>query len=830
MSDPGELLLSVVIPSHNRRDPLLRTLEALRSQTLPADRFEVIVVLDAATDDSAAALDRLGPPYRFRHMPCDGRGPAAARNTGARAARAPRLVFLDDDILADPGFLEAHLAADQRDAVIVGQSAPAVVATGWFGAAIGGWWAERFRAMGRPGYRFGYKDVMSGNLSLPRDLFRDLGGFDAGLMCREDYELGYRLVRAGARIAYAAEARGLHHDASTPSRNLARAWDEGGADVQVLRKHPELFPWLSAASLAADTPGSRVLRLLCLRAPAAGRATLALTTAVLPLLERASLRRIWHRLSDRARMLSYHLGVAAEAGSFAALLTLREAHRRAAVPPVTLEADLLDGAAAAVDAVAAQRPDALILRVGDTVAARLHAEPGLEPLAARHVEAMLAEAALAWAPAEAAAGQLLPLPPRDPDLPPPPAGAVTPAVSLGEVDLDGWRFVPRSAGAGFPLTLLIRHAARPLGWVTFPAPPSPGAFWPALRRAVLGDAGIRRALLRHRLPPAPPEPPSPRISVVVCTRDRTETLRRCLGALTALDYPSFEIVIVDNAPTSKATRDLVAATPQARYVREDRPGLDWARNRGIAEARADIIAFTDDDTMADRHWLTGIAQAFAEPSVDFVTGLTVPMKLDTEARNHFENVYGGMGKGFDAVTRDPRDMWPHDLLWASALGVGANMAFRRRAFERAGRFDPALDVGTATRGGGDIEMFHRALARGSVHVYQPAAMVWHEHRADLDGLRRQLADNGSGFACYLLACWRNRTVPRMAILRFAGRAWIWDWQVKRLIRPGLHRRSLVWAEISGLLRAPRLWRAAQAQARALAGPAPEAPPARDPGR
>ncbi len=282
-------------------------------------------------------------------------------------------------------------------------------------------------------------------------------------------------------------------------------------------------------------------------------------------------------------------------------------------------------------------------------------------------------------------------------------------------------------------------------------------------------------------------------------------------------------MIIDNAPSSASTRDLVSATPGVRYVREDRPGLDWARNRGVAEARHDIIAFTDDDTCADRHWLAGFAAAFADPSVDFVTGLVVPMKLDTEARLYFEDVYGGMGKGFDAVTRDPAAMWPHDLLWSSALGVGANMAFRRSAFDKAGLFDTALDVGTATRGGGDIEMFHRALARGCVHIYEPSAFVWHEHRADFDGLRRQLMDNGSGFASYLLACLRNRTVPRMAVARFAARAWLWDWQIKRMIRPGRHRRDFVRAEITGLLRAPRLWHDAQERARELEVPPPDAP-------
>ena len=80
------------------------------------------------------------------------------------------------------------------------------------------------------------------------------------------------------------------------------------------------------------------------------------------------------------------------------------------------------------------------------------------------------------------------------------------------------------------------------------------------------------------------------ISVVICTQDRTDMLRRCLSAIRALDYPDYEVIVADNAPQTEATRDLVGELGGIRYVREDTPGLDWARNRGIAEARNPIVA------------------------------------------------------------------------------------------------------------------------------------------------------------------------------------------------------------------------------------------------
>jgi hypothetical protein len=140
------------------------------------------------------------------------------------------------------------------------------------------------------------------------------------------------------------------------------------------------------------------------------------------------------------------------------------------------------------------------------------------------------------------------------------------------------------------------------------------------------------------------------------------------------------------------------------------------------------------------------------------------------------------------------------------------MAFRRGLFEAIGGFDPALDVGTASRGGGDIDFFHRLVMAGHLMLYEPSALVWHEHRADWNGLRRQLADNGCSFAAHLLTCARNRTIPRPAILRFALVDWIGVWLLRRLLRPGAHRRSLILAELGGMLRGPAAYRRAQREA------------------
>jgi glycosyltransferase involved in cell wall biosynthesis len=382
---------------------------------------------------------------------------------------------------------------------------------------------------------------------------------------------------------------------------------------------------------------------------------------------------------------------------------------------------------------------------------------------------------------------------------------------------------------GGTLRLLVRYRGRPVGWVNVPTEGSATIDESRIRHLVTEQVGWDVAGFTFPVPDAPVEAPAvaPPISVVVCTRDRPQDLERCLRALLALDYPDFEVLVVDNASQTDETA-AVAARLGVRSVREDRPGLDWARNRGIAETRHPIIAFVDDDARPDSLWLAAIASAFVDPEVDAMTGLVAPLELETHAQLLFEFTYGGMGKGFAPRTFHRDRNTDAELIGIQVVGVGTNMAFRREVFERVGFFDTALDVGTPARGGGDLDMFHRVVASGRTLLYQPAALVWHRHRRELDELERQLGDDGCAFTVYLINIWRKRTVPRRAVLSFALRRWA-PWLLKRFIR-GLFGRGvlplpLLWAPVRGLIAAPRAaWNAARTDRRLRRhGPTVEAP-------
>jgi glycosyltransferase involved in cell wall biosynthesis len=330
---------------------------------------------------------------------------------------------------------------------------------------------------------------------------------------------------------------------------------------------------------------------------------------------------------------------------------------------------------------------------------------------------------------------------------------------------------------------LVSWGYRPLGQLRlYPQPNQRTLSVDQLHKELLAAFGWEvwvQVAVEKMIAPGSADQALPPISVIVCTRDRPHSLERCLEALAALDYPSYEVVVVDNCSKNPEVARVVARSG-FRYAREERPGLDWARNRGAQEARHEIIAYVDDDALAAPGWLRGIAQGFADPEVMAVTGMVLPAELETPAQYDFE-VYGGMCKGFTSFTVRRDELGTFERFWASRWGVGANMAFRRELFDAVGTFDVALDVGTPSSGGGDIEFFYRVVSHGHTLRYEPAALVKHIHRRDQASLNRQIYNNGRSFGAYLLTIMRNEPWSRPAALWFALRWWIWPWLLRRLL-------------------------------------------------
>jgi glycosyltransferase involved in cell wall biosynthesis len=232
--------------------------------------------------------------------------------------------------------------------------------------------------------------------------------------------------------------------------------------------------------------------------------------------------------------------------------------------------------------------------------------------------------------------------------------------------------------------------------------------------------------------------PGSGLSVVICTRNRPADLERSIRALLDSDDRDFELIIVDNASGDDQTEKVVAGFAGVKYVREDRPGLDIARNTGAGMAGRDLIAYTDDDVEVSRQWTRELKAAFSDPLVMAVTGMVIPRRLDTLSQCMFERFWS-FNKGYLPKLFDHRWFLGHGEYSAPVweIGAGANMAFRRDLFRLAGGFDERLDVGAAGCSG-DSEMWYRVLAEGWNCLYLPHIVVYHLHRSTMSGLKKQL--------------------------------------------------------------------------------------------
>lgn len=320
---------------------------------------------------------------------------------------------------------------------------------------------------------------------------------------------------------------------------------------------------------------------------------------------------------------------------------------------------------------------------------------------------------------------------------------------------------------------------------------------------------------------------APFISVVICTRDRPDQLRTCLRSLDRQEYPGFEVVVVDNAPATEAVRALVDARPTGatvHYVREPRPGLSWARNTGIAAASGQVIALLDDDEEPDRRWLAGLARGFARgDDIGCVTGMILPARLDTLAQELYEQL-GGLckGRGFSSAIFSAEG--PQSPLYPlPPFGVGANMAFRREALARIGGFDVALGAGTPTFAGEDTLALTLVLLSGYRIAYEPAALMRHHHRRDMDGLGRQLRGYQVGLTAFYAALVRHRPAVLPALLWLAPTAvgYLRGAEVVQTAAPGnlpaglkrRQRRSLLMGPLAYMRSVLRQTRVASLEAR-----------------
>ena len=360
------------------------------------------------------------------------------------------------------------------------------------------------------------------------------------------------------------------------------------------------------------------------------------------------------------------------------------------------------------------------------------------------------------------------------------------------------------------VAFVIRADDRPVAYFMEALPAGTTIEPEALASKILEDAG--KQILADRIYKELRGPLDasrfPRLDIAICTHNRPETLARCLSSLRDVgalcESGRTRVLVIDNAPSDNRTEEVARNFPGVVYIREPKPGLDFARNRALSECSGDLLAFLDDDVVVDRCWLTGLQEAWAaNPDAGAFTGPILPFELETKAQIVFEQM-GGFGKSFERVrfgARLPES--PTYPCGAGIFGAGANMVFSRVVLERLGGFDEALDTGAPLPGGGDLDIFYRIVLAGYPLVRESNLVVYHQHRREYKQLRHQMWTWGLGTMAYLVKCWRQNPTERASIRRWT--VWWLCYQLSKIFVPNLRKSAGRWpidmvvAELAGAL-------------------------------
>ena len=759
-------LFSVVIPTCADGDTAVRCVNTIRDHA--HDPLEVIVVENRPANSAvlAALREAFGQDPAIRYVEEPTPGLSRARNAGLAAAGGSIVAFVDDDVIVDDRWLDAlrdAFAAYPDATCVTGLIEPLELGTR--AQSLLDQYATYAKGTTRRVYRrdappddvplFPYTAGHFGsgaNMAFRRAALLGLGGFDpclgAGTHTRggEDLDICIRLILSGQTLVYEPRAIVRHRHLDTLRLLNRKVFSYGIGLGALTAKHL--------------TSGSNRLRLIRL-----------IPAGLRYLVSRGS-RKNAMKGNDFPRRLELIEWIGVALGPIAYARTRWQANAQAAPRARTAA-----GAA-----------------------------PGRNAASA--------------APGRNAAGAA-----------PAPLGPVW----SGELELSS-PAIPTElplARSGVPFErarLLVRALGEPLGFVEISLSSGRLTLHQAVD-AIEGDLRerIERQLAVNGLPPlaeliAECHPvgngkasliaDSDRTSatVIVCTRNRAQGLLRCLQSLQRLRHRDVELLIIDNAPADNSTMELVHQVARedarVRYVREPRPGLSAARNRGLREARGEFVAFTDDDVRVDPLWVDAILRGFRRRAdIACVTGLVASSSLERPAEQYFDARVGWSSSCEQRLfepTASARDSQLHPYA-AGTFGTGANIAFRREMVEAIGGFDESLGAGSPTCGGEDLDIFVRLLRAGRALTYEPAALVWHDHRVDEEGLQKQMYCYGKGLSAY---------VCKFLFARDSGRE-----VAARLLVGALHacrqaRRSQTAANRSGV--APGLLRA-ELQG-ALAGP------------
>ncbi len=315
---PG-VAVTVVVPTYQRRARAVALVQSLDAQRT-SHRVDVVVVVDGSTDGTADALRALRTRVPVTVVEQANAGRSSACNAGAARADGDVLVFLDDDMVAVPGFVDAHVACLRECEVSVGDvpmhpdSPPSVLTPG-----IEAWASSRRDRLTAPGAQLGLGDFLTGNMAIRRVHWDALGGFDEaftadGTFGNEDIDLGVRATERGLRLRFAPDAVARQHYVVSPRAYLRQWHDAGAADVALVHKHPQRGPEVMRGNRAGKPSVRLVWRPLTRGGPVSDAAAAAVRAFAVGVIARLPPSSRTVTLFSEVRRMEYWRGVQAAGG------------------------------------------------------------------------------------------------------------------------------------------------------------------------------------------------------------------------------------------------------------------------------------------------------------------------------------------------------------------------------------------------------------------------------------------------------------------------------------------------------------------------------------
>lgn len=282
----------------------------------------------------------------------------------------------------------------------------------------------------------------------------------------------------------------------------------------------------------------------------------------------------------------------------------------------------------------------------------------------------------------------------------------------------------------------------------------------------------------------------PTTTVIVCTRNRAATLRRCLEHISKLEYPNFTVLVVDNG--SKDLTAQIAQDAGADYLLVQQPGLSRARNAGVRHSSTEIVAFIDDDAVPYPAWLSKLVEFFDDPNVMAVGGHYQP----------FDDPV--LPQGLAPLVLDKTNPEWLPIAAFGGIGDGCNMAFRRSAFSVWRGFDERMGRGAEIDGGEEHLGFATLTAKGYRCVFAPAAMVHHGYRSD----QNLPPETYHSSVAYALMLFKELPEQRSMLISHLFRSALGGartWRQHRYGDPESATGASAMAKLSGLLGGVRLF-------------------------